>query len=98
MTKNHLLLNVINPATAMTHKEIYLGCASTDTQCHLRAGMDLHMNIITLVACRRDIDGHTFAISLIMVLNAFNGVRRVENVSTVSETDCRLPASEEEVS
>jgi hypothetical protein len=67
----------------MTEKEIYLGCASKDTQCHLRVGMDLHINIIILVACRRDVDDGTFAISLIMVLNAFNGVRRVENVSAV---------------
>jgi hypothetical protein len=43
---------------------------------------------------RREIDGRTFAISLAMELNTFKGLRSVENVSIVSETDVRLLIAE----
>jgi len=47
-----------------------------------------------LVMYRREIDGRTFAISLAMELNTFKGLRSVENVSIVSETDVRLLIAE----
>jgi hypothetical protein len=48
-----------------------------------------------LVTYRREIDGRTFVISLATELNTFKGLRCMENMSTVLETDGRLLITEE---